>query len=61
MTCTLQVSGEHHNWAEEKIPVAMEHDYIARGIPGDFRIPRQYIGRFDLKSGAQVHLYNPAA
>lgn len=50
------MSGEHHFWDEEKIPVAMEHDYIARGIPGDFRIPRQYIGRFDTKSGAQVNI-----
>ncbi|KAK9907951.1 hypothetical protein WJX75_000456 [Coccomyxa subellipsoidea] len=59
LACLLNdvtVSGEHHLWDEEKYPVAMEHDYIARGIPGDFRIPRQYIGRFDLKSGAQVFL-----
>ena len=50
----LQVSGEHHLWDQDKVPVAMSKNYTARGITTDFVIPRQYIGRFDLKSGTQV-------
>ena len=52
----LQVKGEHHNWDEEKIPVARSRNYTARGIAGDFVIPRQYIGGFDLDSGTRVSL-----
>jgi hypothetical protein len=32
----------------------MSKNYTARGIGSDFLIPRQYIGRFDLKSGTQA-------
>ena len=52
----LQVKGEHHNWDLENIPVARERNYTARGIGGDFVIPRQYLGGFELESGAQVFL-----
>ena len=51
-----QVKGEHHNWDQEEIPVARSRNYTARGIAGDFVIPRQYIGGFDLESGTKVYL-----
>jgi hypothetical protein len=50
------VRGEHHDWDLEEIPVAREHNYTARGIEGDFVIPRQYLGGFDLESGTKVYL-----
>lgn len=55
-TLLRQVKGEHHNWDEEQIPVARSRNYTARGIAGDFVIPRQYIGGFDLDSGSKVFL-----
>ena len=50
------MKGEHHNWDEEEIPVARSRNYTARGIAGDFVIPRQYIGGFELESGSRVFL-----
>ncbi len=52
----MQVGGEHHLWDQERIPVAMARNYTARGIPAPFVIPRQYIGQFEMASGAQVYL-----
>ena len=34
----------------------MARNYTARGIAGDFVIPRQYIGHFELDTGARVFL-----
>ena len=56
MMLLLQVKGEHHNWDQEGIPVARSRNYTARGIGGDFVIPRQYLGSFDLESGTRVFL-----
>jgi hypothetical protein len=50
------VSGEHHFWDQERIPPAMDRNYTARGVPSDFKIPRQYLGAFALRSGARVIL-----
>lgn len=36
--------------------MARERNYTARGIAGDFVIPRQYLGGFELDSGTKLYL-----